>query len=157
MAGCGVPMARYLVPVIATVLAWSCAGSAGAAPVTVLKAAEDCIRANAGQIAALDNDLKSATDFLVEDLCAVEVEAASRFVRNTDLISVLGAGAPNAAARFSVDPTTGRLNAPVEPGKSPTDGLGAINLLQTAFAPAVAPSLRVLAARLILEARTGGR
>ena len=119
----------------------------------VMMAAENCLRGNVARVAALDKDLTSAADFLLEDLCAQEVEAASRYARNTDLIAVLAANAPAAATRISVDPVTGRLQAPVEPGKSPTDGIGAINVLQAGFTPAVAPSLRTLAARLVLEAR----
>lgn len=117
--------------------------------------AEACLRLNVAKVAGLDGSLQSAADFLVNYLCAEEVEAASRFQRNSDLIAVLSASSPGAGAKLAVDTQTGRLKAPIEPGKSPTDGIGAINVLQAGFAPTVSPSLKALAGRLILEARKG--
>jgi hypothetical protein len=118
--------------------------------------AEACLRANAGRVAAMDHSLESAAGFLVNYVCAEEVEAASRFQRNSDLVAILEKGAPGASAKITVDPESGRLRVPVEPGKSPTDGLGAINLLQSVLASSPSPSLRALAGQLILQARLAG-
>lgn len=129
------------------------AGAANAEEATALQTAEACIRANAPEVAREDRSLESAAGFLVNYLCAAQVETASRWARNSEMLSVLTRASPQAASKIRVDPADGRLLVTPEPGKSPTDGLGGLNVLQSAFAPAVAPSLKALAARLVLEAR----
>lgn len=126
-------------------------------PSAAMQRAEDCLRSNAGRLANIDPNLESAAGFLVNYICAEPVEAASRFQRNTDLIAVLEKASLGAGAKISVDPETGRLQAPIEPGKSPTDGLGAVNILQAGFVPGTSPSLKALAGQLILQARLARR
>ena len=131
------------------------ASTASAETPTETVKAEACLRANVARVVAMDQDIESAAGFLVNYICGAEVEAASRFQRNTELVAVLERGVPGAASKVSVDPVDGRLRAPAEPGKSPTDGLGAVNVLQAGFTPSPSPQLKSLAAELIMKARTG--
>lgn len=138
---------------------------AAAQPVPAAPArAEACLRDNAARVARADPGVESAAAFLVNYVCAAEVEAASRYERNAELLRIVAAAGGGQPVPFQLDPLTGRLipvpPAPgAKPGKDddgPLDGLGAVNALQTGFSVSVSPALKKLAAELILAERSRG-
>jgi len=145
-------------------LALACAASAQPAPSAVARA-ENCLRGNAERVARADPGLESAAGFLVNYVCGGEVEAASRYERNAELLRIVTAASAGKPLPFQLDPLTGRLiPVPPAPGAKsdkndddgPLDGLGAVNALQTGFSVSVSPALKKLAAELILAAHTNG-
>lgn len=162
-APCGWKIPSSRVGLAAAALFSAFGAAAQPAPAAIARA-EACLRANAERVARADPGLESAAGFLVNYVCAEEVEAASRWERNGELLRIVTAANDGKPVPFQLDPLSGRL-APVppapgaKPGKDddgPLDGLGAVNALQSGFSVSVSPALKKLAAELILASRVRG-
>lgn len=162
----------------------STAGGAASAQTSapIVARAEQCLVDNVKRVVAIETDISAAANFLVEYACAAEVAGAARYERNLGYVEAAEAmskavkarsaemtkGAPSTMFDFRarVDPTTGDIVSP------PVSGAGEQPFLQSTLPSvskqsenmvpwAVPSSLRMLAGRLVLEAReqngTGGR
>jgi hypothetical protein len=141
------------------------------APVVVR--AEQCLRQNVDHVVAVERDLESAANFLVNYACAAEVSGALRYQRNTAYVQVFStifktvgqtaavAGKPTPPAvdfKASVDPETGAMVSPPATPGAPTNPMTAIMPLMDGLFGQVAPEtvpvdLRKLAGDLVLAAR----
>jgi len=117
----------------------------------VMARAELCLRSRVEAAVRGEPSAKLATDLLLQDLCAAEVDSASLYVRNLDALARFNPVSERGRAGLStasVDPETGQILAP--PGVD-------ISAAQDAAARApslVAPNLRRYAAELVLNEKT---
>ena len=146
----------------------------------IIGRAEDCLKSNVDRVVAVDPDLESAANFLLNYSCAGEVSDASRYELNLILVKQFGAmdamsrsfGRPvpkgeaqppqpltiSSAATATVDPNTGEIILPPQKEGSPPDFFAPM-LRQTGnatgqFTQLTTPVLlRKLAGALVLEAR----
>jgi hypothetical protein len=113
--------------------------------------AEACIRSEAPVVSRMTATLTDAVNFLISDLCGVEVSRAENFEANSRTVSQLQATMPAPAlAGVSVDPNTGDLKYP--PGFSPPIGSTSALLSMRSFTPR--PKFAAIAARAVLTAKS---
>jgi hypothetical protein len=144
----------------------------------VVRRAEDCLRRNVDRIVAVETNLASAANFLVNFTCASEVAGASKYYRNvawlegvTSMMKAMPAppaaapGAPRTAfdamsseIKAVVDPESGDFILPVRKAGEPQNPFEAmLPQLSTTNAQIMPdtppPELRKLAGDLVLAAR----
>ena len=167
---------------IAAVVSTACGLASAQVSTPIVERAEQCLVDNVKRVVAIESDINAAASFLVDYACATEVAGAARYERNLGYVEAAEAmskaakarsaemtkGATSAMFDFSaqVDPTTGDIVSP------PASGAGEQPFLQSTLPSvskqsenmvpwAVPSSLRMLAGRLVLEARektgAGGR
>lgn len=150
------------------------AGGAAPASPPIVARAEQCLVDRVDRVVAVEADIYAAAKFLVEFACAAEVAGATRYERNVGYVEAAAAmskaaktrsgemtkGAPSTMFDFSarVDPTTGDIiSEPVsDGGETPflQTTLPSVSKQSEIMVPwAVPPSLRILAGRLVLDAR----
>lgn len=161
---------------VASAAVVSTAGGAANAQTSapIVARAEQCLVDNVKRVVAIESDINAAASFLVDYACAMEMAGAARYERNLGYVNAAEAMSKAAKARsaemtksaastmfdFSarVDPTTGDIVSP------PASGAGEQPFLQSTLPSvskqnehmvpwAVPSSLRMLAGRLVLEAR----
>ena len=75
--------------------------------------ARDCITAAAPKVVARAHDLTDAVNFLVNDLCSVEIQHANTYVQSQRALEQLQATtASNQLNGVTIDPATGELKTP---------------------------------------------
>ena len=140
---------------IAGVVAASLGGAAKADPAgdALTATAEACIRASATKVAANSQNLSEAVNFLVNDLCGVEIQHANAYAQSLRSLDQLKATtASTQLAGVTIDPATGELNTP--PGFSPA--LNATNALMMSalrVAGGQPAQYRAMAAKAVLAAK----
>jgi hypothetical protein len=133
--------------------------------------AEACLRSNVDRVVAIEPDVDSAANFLLDYACASEVSDAARYELNIAMVKQFAAmgssfsqvrtdakSPPVAAPSATVDPETGDIVVPPPTGDAKPDFLTPMlkqmGSSMTQFAQIKAPvSLRRLAGELVLEAR----
>ncbi|MDB5431267.1 MAG: hypothetical protein JWP35_2383 [Caulobacter sp.] len=141
--------------------------------IALAEKASACIRGAAPQVERAEAALSDGADFILNDLCAVEVAAVNRYQRGQAMLQTLRASASaldqgdgdgdftakerasmaamrKAYAKATIDPDTGEI---VWPEGTPTE-VGGMTLY-TSFAASneAPPELRSLAGRELLAAR----
>ena len=139
---------------ISAIVAASVGGIANADPTAdALSAkAEECIKAAAPRVAANSQGLTDAVNFLVNDLCGVEIQHANTYSQSTRALEQLKAVTASAQlAGVTIDPATGELNTP--PGFAAP--LNTTNIMLNALRPIAgqAGQFRSVAAKAVLAAR----
>jgi hypothetical protein len=117
--------------------------------------AADCIRANAGEVAAKSRDLMDATQFLVNGVCVVEISHVDNYAAN--LRTLTGWQAKNSSSQLagvSLDPITGDLVTP--PGFSLPFDAGS-SYLTDLHHSSPSTALRAIAAHAVLDAKPSSR
>jgi hypothetical protein len=140
--------------VIAGVVAASIAGTAkaDAAGDALSAKAEQCIQTSAAKVAASAQSLSDAVNFLVNDLCGVEVQHANAHAQSLRSLEQLKATtAPSQLAGITIDPATGELITP--PGFAAPLNTGALMLNAMRVATGQPPQYRSIAARAVLAAK----
>jgi hypothetical protein len=113
--------------------------------------AQACIRAAAPKVASAAQSLTDAVDFLVNDLCSVEIQRAANYAANSQRLADWAATSASAQlVGVSVDPATGDLKTP--PGFSPPFN-AATTMLSVYRMSSQGSEYRALAAREVLAAR----
>jgi hypothetical protein len=75
--------------------------------------ARDCITSAAPRVVVRAHDLTDAVNFLVNDLCSVEIQHANTYVQSKRTLEQLQATtAANQLSGVAIDPTTGELKTP---------------------------------------------
>jgi hypothetical protein len=100
---------------LAGLLAVGLGGAAGADPTgdALSAKAQDCITSAAPKVVARSRDLTDTVNFLVNDLCGVEVQHANAYVQSKQALEQLQATtASTQLAGVTIDPTTGELKTP---------------------------------------------
>jgi hypothetical protein len=113
----------------------------------VVERAEQCLRANLDRVLRAEPSAKLAVDLLLSDVCADEVDLASQYVRNVDVLAQYNPKSERGRAGLStahVDPETGQIVAPQN-----VDVSGAIEAASQGDL-VVASGLRKYAAELVL-------
>ena len=113
--------------------------------------AQDCIRAAAPRVASAAQSLTDAVDFLVNDLCSVDIQRAVNYSANAQRLADWAATSASAQlVGVSVDPATGDLKTPA--GFSPPFN-AATTMLSVYRLSSQGSEFRALAAREVLTAR----
>lgn len=113
--------------------------------------AQACIRAGAPKVVAAAQSLTDAVEFLVNDLCSVDIQRANNYAANAQRLADWAATSASAQlVGVSVDPATGDLKTP--PGFSPPFNAGT-TMLSVYRLSAQGAEFRALAAREVLAAR----
>lgn len=101
----------------ATLFAAGAASAADSPPLAMTKAV-DCVKAHVEEVVALDHDLNSASEFLLNYACSEETAAASRYEFNKRLVTILqpilmiaSKKSPDQTPQLMVDELTGDLTA----------------------------------------------
>lgn len=137
---------------IAGLMAVGLGGAASADPTgdALSAQARECITSAAPKVAARSRDLTDAVDFLVTDLCSVEIDHANTYARSKQTLDQLQATAASTQlAGVTIDPTTGELNTP--PGFSPPFNPTTM-MLSAMRVGAQSADYRSLAAKAVLSA-----
>jgi len=114
--------------------------------------AQACIRAAAPKVASAAQSLTDAVDFLVNDLCSVDIQRANNYAANLQRLADWAATSASAQlVGVSVDPATGDLKTP--PGFSPPFN-AATTMLSVYRMSSQGAEFRALAAREVLAAKT---
>jgi hypothetical protein len=117
--------------------------------------AEACIKSAAPEVSRMSADPTAAVGFLVNDLCAVEVQRAESYASNSRMLGELQATMPPVALeKVSIDPVTGELRTP--PGFSAPLNVSSA-MLTTLRNLNPRARFAAFAARAILAAHAGGR
>jgi hypothetical protein len=113
--------------------------------------AKECITSAAASVAARSHDLSDAVNFLVSDLCSVEIQHANAYFQSKRALEQLQATtASNQLAGVTVDTMTGELKTPPGfemPLNTTTIMLNAMRAGSDQFA-----NFRSIAARAVLAA-----
>jgi hypothetical protein len=115
-----------------------------------------CIHAEAAHVAALSPSLTEAVNFVVEDLCGVEIQRTENYAGNQRILAEWQATMPPAVlANIGIDPASGELKTP--PGFSPP--LNASSMMLTTMRNITNPRAhyRALAAQAVMAAKGAAR
>ena len=137
---------------IAGLIAVGLAGAANADPIgdALAAKAQDCIAAAAPKVAARSRDLTDAVNFLVIDLCGVEIQHANAYDQSKKELEQLQATtASSQLAGITIDPATGELKTP--PGFEPPINVSSV-MLNAMRAAGQSSDYRSIAARAVLSA-----
>lgn len=139
---------------IATLVATSLGGvaRADAAGDALASKAEECIRTAAPKVAASSQNLSDAVNFLVNDLCGIEVQHANTYAQSARALEQLKAtSATNQLAGVTIDQTTGELNTPAGFSAPLNTTTLMLNALRTTGG--LPPRYRSVAAKAVLAAK----
>jgi hypothetical protein len=117
----------------------------------VMLRAEQCLRVNVERVVRAEPSAKLATDLLLVDVCADEVDAASLYIRNVEALSHFSPESERGRAGLSmphVDLETGQIVSP--PNVDVSSALAA-DAAGRSGANQIAPNLRKYAAELVLN------
>jgi hypothetical protein len=117
----------------------------------VMLHAEQCLRTNVERVVRAEQSAKLATDLLLADVCADEVDAGSLYIRNVEALTHFTPESERGRAGLSmprVDLDTGQIVSP--PNVDVSSALAADAAGRTG-AVQVAPNLRKYAAELVLN------
>jgi hypothetical protein len=118
--------------------------------------ASACIRAQAAQVSAMSPSPNDAVNFLVDDLCGVQIQRAENYASNQRVLAAWQATMPaGALANISVDPASGELKTP--PGFSPPLNTSSVMLSTLRNLSNPRAHYRALAAQAVLAAKGGVR
>jgi hypothetical protein len=115
--------------------------------------AEECIRSAAPKVAANSQNLSEAVNFLVSDLCGIEVQHANTYEQSLRALDQLKAtSASTQLAGITINPATGELNTP--PGFAAPLNTTTLMLNALRGGAGQAPRYRSFAAQAVLAAKT---
>jgi hypothetical protein len=118
--------------------------------------ADACVRAQAPQVSAMSSSPNDAVNFLVDDLCGVQIQRAENYASNQRVLAVWQATMPaTALANVSVDPGSGEMKTP--PGFSPPLNTSSMMLSTLRNITNPRAHYRALAAQAVLAAKAGAR
>jgi hypothetical protein len=115
--------------------------------------AEDCIRTAAPRVAASSQSLSDAVNFLVSDLCGIEVQHANAYAQSLRSLEQLKAtAATTQLAGITIDQATGELTTP--PGFTAPLNTTTLMLNAMRVAGGQPPQYRSIAAKAVLAAKS---
>ena len=138
---------------IAVLIAMGFGGAAHADPTgdALSAKARDCITAAAPKVAARSHELTDAVNFLVNDLCVVEIQHFNTYAQSKRTLEQLQATAASAQlAGITIDADTGELNTP--PGFTPPPYTTTLMLNSLRAVTSPSSQFRSLAAKAVLAA-----
>jgi hypothetical protein len=140
---------------IAGLIAGGLGGAASADPTADALAtkAQDCINSAAPKVVARSRDLTDAVNFLVNDLCSVEIQHANAYASSKlELEQLQATTASTQLAGVTIDPATGELKTP--PGFALPLNTTTIMLNALRGGAGQSADYRSIAARAVLSAET---
>jgi hypothetical protein len=138
---------------IAGLMAVGLGGAASADPTgdALSAKAQECITSAAPKVVARSRDLTDAVNFLVADLCSVEIQHANAYAQSKQELEQLQATAASTQlAGVTIDPNTGELKTP--PGFTAPLNTTTIMLNAVRGVAGQSADYRAVAARAVLSA-----
>jgi hypothetical protein len=115
--------------------------------------ARACITSAAPDVAARSHELTDAVNFLINDLCSVEIQHANAYAHNKKVLEQLQATAASSQlVGVSIDPATGELTTP--PGFEPSMNATTIMLNALRGIADQTADYRSVAAKAVLAAKS---